>query len=55
MHEESTMPDAPLDRWIQRLALAALLAVAAALVTTGVSLYGPRAHAAPVASVAGPD
>jgi hypothetical protein len=49
------MPDAPLDRWIQRLTLAALLAVAAALVTTGVSLYGPRARAAPAAAVSSAD
>jgi len=49
------MPEAPLDRWIQRLTLAALLAVAAALVTTGVSLYGPGARAAETVSVSGAD
>ena len=38
--------DSRFDRWIQRVALATLLALAAALVTTGVTLYGPRAEAA---------
>ena len=41
------MTDSRFDRWIQRVALATLLALAAALVTTGVTLlYGPRAEAA---------
>lgn len=40
------MADSRFDRWIQRVALATLLALAAALLTTGVTLYGPRAEAA---------
>jgi hypothetical protein len=43
------MPDTPLDRWIQRMTLAALVGLAAALVATGVALYGPTAHAGPAA------
>ncbi|ATB27368.1 hypothetical protein [Melittangium boletus] len=31
-----------LDRWIQRVTLAALLALTAALLTVGVLLYAPR-------------
>ncbi|MCI0569933.1 MAG: hypothetical protein L0Y66_04210 [Myxococcaceae bacterium] len=40
------MPDMPLDRWIRRVTLAALVALAAALVATGVTLYGTEASAA---------
>jgi hypothetical protein len=40
------MPEPLLDRFIQRVTLLALLATAAALVATGVSLYGPRARGA---------
>ncbi|MCE9666698.1 hypothetical protein LY474_02630 [Myxococcus stipitatus] len=42
-----------LDRWIQRLTLAAMIAVAAALVTVGARLYGPRAHPTPAGAVDG--
>jgi hypothetical protein len=31
-----------LDRWIQRLTLVVLLALAATLLTVGVALYAPR-------------
>lgn len=34
------MPDMPLDRWVQRTTLVALVALAVALVATGVRLYG---------------
>lgn len=34
-----------LDRWIQRGSLAALFAVALALLTVGVALYGPASEA----------
>lgn len=44
------MQDSPLDTWIRRAALAALLALAVALAGTGVVLYGPAASAAPVVS-----
>ena len=31
-----------MDRWIQRVTLAAMIAVAAALLTVGARLYGPQ-------------
>ena len=34
-----------LDRWIQRVTLAAVLAVAATLLTVGVSLYSSQSEA----------
>jgi hypothetical protein len=34
------------DRWIQRAAVFALLALAALLLTIGIALYAPGAHAA---------
>jgi hypothetical protein len=34
-----------LDRWIQRVTLAALLALTAALLTVGVALYTPDSEA----------
>jgi hypothetical protein len=40
------MSESALDRWIQRMALAVLVALAAGLVVTGLTLYGPRAYAA---------
>jgi hypothetical protein len=33
-----------LDRWIQRVTLAAMIAVAAALLTVGARLYGPQSQ-----------
>ncbi|AKF85755.1 hypothetical protein OWM54_05530 [Myxococcus sp. MISCRS1] len=41
------MTNETLDRWIQRVTLAAMIAVAAALVTVGARLYGPRAAVPP--------
>lgn len=41
----SPMPDTPLDRWVQRTTLVALVALAVALVATGVRLYGGDARA----------
>ncbi|MBZ4417114.1 hypothetical protein [Myxococcus sp. RHSTA-1-4] len=40
-----------MDRWIQRVTLAAMLALAAALLTVGARLYGPQ-PAPPEAGVA---
>ncbi|MCP3141359.1 hypothetical protein [Pyxidicoccus xibeiensis] len=31
-----------MDRWVQRVTLAAMIAVAAALLTVGARLYGPQ-------------
>ncbi|NMO21594.1 hypothetical protein HPC49_31945 [Pyxidicoccus fallax] len=31
-----------MDRWIQRVSLAAMIALAAALLTVGAQLYGPQ-------------
>lgn len=42
--------DDTLDRWIQRVTLAALLALAAALLGVGVTLYAPRSDAEPPAA-----
>ncbi|MCP3097680.1 hypothetical protein LZ198_02185 [Myxococcus sp. K15C18031901] len=42
-----------LDRWVQRVTLVAMLAVAAALVTVGARLYGPRANPTPPGVVGG--
>ncbi|QSQ16711.1 hypothetical protein [Myxococcus landrumensis] len=43
-----------LDRWIQRVTLAAMIAVAAALVTVGARLYGPQASVPTSGVVDGP-
>jgi hypothetical protein len=40
------------DLWIQRVTLAALVALAAALVTVGVVLYAPISEATPAAESA---
>lgn len=42
-----------LDRWIQGVTLAAMVALAAALLAVGVALYAPatEAHAPPMKSV----
>jgi hypothetical protein len=40
-----------MDRWIQRVTLAAMIAMAAALLTVGARLYGPQ-QAPPQAGVA---
>lgn len=47
-HEGRTdaLLDSPLDRWVRRAAVATLLAVALALATTGLILYGAPAEAA---------
>ncbi|HSP78689.1 MAG TPA: hypothetical protein VLQ93_09185 [Myxococcaceae bacterium] len=39
-----------LDRWIQRVTLAALLALTATLLTVGVALYAPDSAAGPARS-----
>ena len=39
-----------LDRWIQRVTLAALLALTATLLTVGVSLYAPDSEAGTTAA-----
>ncbi|HLT29833.1 MAG TPA: hypothetical protein VK013_07305 [Myxococcaceae bacterium] len=41
--------DTPLDRWIRRAAVATLLALALALASTGLILYGAPAEAATAA------
>lgn len=41
------MIDSPLDRWVRRAAVATLLALAVALASTGLILYGAPAEAAP--------
>ena len=33
-----------MDRWVQRVTLAAMIAVAAALLTVGARLYGPQSQ-----------
>lgn len=38
--------ESQIDRWIQRVAVFALLALAALLLTIGIALYAPGAHAA---------
>ena len=38
--------DTPLDRWVRRAAVATLLALAVALASTGLVLYGAPAEAA---------
>ncbi|MCP3163816.1 hypothetical protein [Myxococcus qinghaiensis] len=48
------MTNDTLDRWIQRATLAAMIALAAALVTVGARLYGPRAAVPPAGVVDGP-
>lgn len=40
------MPDATIDRWIQRLTFGLMVSLALALVGVGLSLYVPRADAA---------
>jgi hypothetical protein len=40
------------DLWIQRVALAALVALAATLVTVGVVLYAPSSEATPTVDAA---
>lgn len=35
------------DKWIQRAAVAAIVAVACGLLGTGVALYAPSSHATP--------
>ena len=41
-----------LDRWIQRVTLAAMVALAATLVTVGVVLYAPSSEATPATEAA---
>ncbi|MFY2557646.1 hypothetical protein ACN469_08465 [Corallococcus terminator] len=48
------MTNDTLDRWIQRATLAAMIALAAALVTVGARLYGPRSSVPPAGVVDGP-
>lgn len=48
------MTNDTLDRWIQRATLAAMIALAAALVTVGARLDGPRASVPPAGVVDGP-
>jgi hypothetical protein len=43
-----------MDRWIQRVTLAAMIALAAALVTVGARLYGPWPQSAEAGVVDGP-